>query len=174
MFARNTEAYVNADHGREYMHTLWQTDTLSLDLHKPRRIELEPESIRHAKRDERIKKIKDAGQTPSPGMYSDDTSFTVQPPVRGRAVRLHAKSNSKMDIIVDSVQCANINYMIGVSGPIEIFQGEGLALKMGVLDAANRITVSMTNTSEEPRWVELYVELDTDVPPFKAIQSDAS
>jgi hypothetical protein len=127
-------------HSREYIHTLWPTNTLSLDLHRSKRFEVKPCVV-----------------------GGDATVFTVRPPIRGRAVRLCVQSNSKMDLIVDGIQSGNCNHMIGISAPIEMFQGEGVPLNMGVVSPSNRIVVILANTSKEERWVELYVEFDTDI-----------
>lgn len=165
ILAPNDEAFVDGGYARrEYIHTLWKTRMM--DVHKPQRFTLKPWSVLVAERQRRIQEFeesnKDGKQTLSPYLAKLDTpSFTIQPPVRCEIIRIVAESNSNMDVAVTNIQVANMNHMIGVSGPIDMLYG-GLDLHMGLIDCANRVSIDLENMTDEERWVEIYVEVETD------------
>jgi hypothetical protein len=148
---------------RDYVCSLW--DLNPVELHTPKRYALKPASVVRRERAEHYAKMEKAkAENKSIQMYHDDTSFRVQSPVRCAPMRIFAKSNSKMDVYVNAIQSGNVNHEIGISHPIDMLHG-GLDLRMGIIDTCNSIVVELGNASDEERWVEIWVEVDTNVPP---------
>jgi len=88
-------------------------------------------------------------------------SSTLQFPWMCTPRRLTMRSDSQLDVVVAAVQVANVSLFMGAPIPVEVFDG-GLEFRTINVTPANRMTVSLFNSGDTDRYVE--IDVDVDVP----------
>jgi hypothetical protein len=90
---------------------------------------------------------------PREGVYKVyETRFI--PPYGCKPYKITMRSNARDDLFIDSIRMANQNMLIGIGVPVEFFDG-GVELNGPGLSPSEHMEVSLYNSSEEERWLEI-------------------
>lgn len=81
-------------------------------------------------------------------------------PYACRVRRITVRSDSKLDVSFMQLQMANISFLHGDAVPVEFFFG-GLDLRSPRMTAANRVSASFCNKSDQDRYVEVDVGIES-------------
>jgi hypothetical protein len=93
------------------------------------------------------------------------TNASLQFPWACSPRRITMRSDSQLDVVMQSAQVCNVSLFMGGAIPVEVFDG-GLDIKTVNATPANRMTVSLHNSGDSDRYVE--IDVDVDAPHVRA------